>query len=101
MAAVTFWPAMTEEPHQPGILDFFPDAIFGDGTFFSFNRVTLARVIVAVVLCVVLGIAASRAKLVPTRGQLLVEMLAEFVRRSIGIEMLGESRGRRFAPCWE
>ncbi len=98
IAAVTFWPAMTEHPHEPGILDFFPDAMFGEGTFFSFNRVTLARVIVAVVLCAVLGAAASRAKLVPTRGQQLVEMLAEFVRRSIGIEMLGDARGRRFAP---
>lgn len=89
---------MTEHPHQPGITDFFPDAIFGSGTFFSFNRVTLARVIVAVVLCAVLGAVASRATLVPTRGQQLVEMLAEFVRRSIGVEMLGEAGGRRFAP---
>ena len=98
LAAVTFWPAMTEHPHQPGILDFLPEAIFGEGTFLSFNRVTLARVIVAVVLCAVAARVASRLRLVPTRGQQVVEMLAEFVRRSIGIEMLGDARGRRFAP---
>lgn len=94
----TFWPAMNEPAHRPSVADFFPDAIFGDGTFLSFNRLTLARVIACAVVCLVLGLGASRLKLVPTRGQQLLELLAEFVRRSICIDMLGEARGRRYAP---
>lgn len=96
--AATFWPAMTEGAHRPSVNDFFPTPIFGDGTFFSFNRITLARVLVGVVVCLLLGIAASRLRLVPTRGQQVLELLAEFVRRSICIDMLGEARGRRYAP---
>lgn len=89
---------MTEGAHRPSVNDFFPTPIFGDGTFFSFNRITLARVLVGVVVCLLLGIAASRLRLVPTRGQQVLELLAEFVRRSICIDMLGEARGRRYAP---
>ncbi len=95
---VTFWPAMSEDAHQPSLADFFPPAIFGAGTFFSFNRLTLARVIVAVAMCLVLGIGASRLRLVPTRGQQVLELLAQFVRKSICIDMLGEQVGRRYAP---
>ena len=98
VCAVTFIPAMTGHPHQPGVGDFFPDAIFGKGTVFEFNRMSLARLIVAVVLCIVFVLAATRLKLVPGRGQSIVEYLADFVRNSITIEMLGEAKGRKYAP---
>ena len=96
--AVTFWPAMNQEPHAPGIGDFFPEALFGAGTFFEFNRLTLARVIVAAALCLIMGIGATRLALIPTRGQQILEMVATFVRDSIGVAMLGEAKGRRYAP---
>ncbi len=98
VVVATFWPAMNGHAHQPSVADFFPDAIFGAGTFFSFTRMTLARVLVAVVVCLVLGIGASRLRLIPTRGQQLLEVLAEFVRKSICVDMLGEAVGRRYAP---
>jgi len=98
VVVATFWPAMNEHAHQPTLADFFPDAIFGAGTFFSFNRLTLVRVLVGVAVCLILGIGASRLRLVPTRGQQLLELLAQFVRKSICIDMLGEQLGRRYAP---
>lgn len=85
------------EVHQPGVADFFPDAIFGKGTLFEFNRLTMARFIAAVVLIAIVVVVASRAKLVPTRGQSALEMIVEFVRTSIGVDTLGEARGNRYA----
>lgn len=96
--AATVVPAFTETSHSPGIEDFFPDAIFGAGTFFSFNRITLARYIAGIVVCVVFAVTARRMKLVPSRGQQLVEYGVEFVRDQLGVQMLGEPRGRRWAP---
>lgn len=86
-----------QEIHSPGVSDFFPEAIFGEGTIFQFNRMTLARFIAGGVLVLIVAVIGSRATLVPTRGQSLFEMLAEFVRRNIGIEQLGEARGRKYA----
>lgn len=91
-------PAFTEANHKPGIADFFPSAIFGEGTFFEFNRMALARVIAGVVVCLLFGVAAARLKLVPGRGQSLVELSADFVRKQVGVEVLGEAAGRRWAP---
>lgn len=101
---VTFTPGVLDyfndpdaEVHAPGITDFLPDAIFGEGTWFEFNRLTLARVIAAAALIVVLSIAAVTAKLRPSGFQVCVEYVLEFVRRSIGVATLGEARGRRYA----
>ena len=96
--AASAYPAFTEENHKPGIADFFPSAIFGSGTFFEFTRMALARVVSGIVVCLIFGIAASRLRLVPGRGQSLVELGADFVRKQVGIEVLGEAAGRRWAP---
>ncbi len=90
-------PAFTETMHSPGIEDFFPAPIFGAGTFFSFNRLVLARIIAAVVLCVIFAVGAAHLKLIPSRGQQLLEMGAEFVRNQIGIQVLGEARGKKYS----
>ncbi|MFT0762772.1 F0F1 ATP synthase subunit A [Actinomyces sp. F1_1611] len=83
--------------HSPGMGDFFPETLIWDETAFEFNRLTLARLLVAVVLSAILVTVALRAKLVPGRGQATVEFLAEFVRKNIGIELLGHERGRKYA----
>ncbi|MCA5893830.1 F0F1 ATP synthase subunit A [Isoptericola sp. NEAU-Y5] len=82
--------------HAPTVADFFPPAIFFEGTVFEFNRVMLIRVIAAVVLLTVFVIAARRAKLVPGRFQNVVEMILDFVRNAIAIEVLGEKNGRKY-----
>lgn len=84
--------------HAPGLSDFFPAAIFGEGTFFEFNRVMLIRVVATVVLCGLFLLATRHMRLVPTRGQSIAELGIEFVRRNIAVEVLGEKNGRKFAP---
>ncbi|MFD6178667.1 MULTISPECIES: F0F1 ATP synthase subunit A [unclassified Isoptericola] len=80
----------------PTIADFFPPAIFFEGTPFEFNRIMLVRVIMATVLLLVFCLAARRARLVPGRFQNGVEMVLDFVRNSIAIEVLGQENGRKY-----
>lgn len=68
-----------------------------EGTHFEFNRLTLARFIAAAIVAAIFMIVAARSKLSPGRGQMLVEMGLDFVRKNIGIELLGTSRGKRYA----
>jgi len=86
------------EFHAPTVADFFPPAIFFEGTPFEFNRIMLVRVIAAAVLLTVFVIAARRARLVPGRFQNAIEMILDFVRNSIAIEVLGEKDGRKYFP---
>ncbi|MBD8080092.1 F0F1 ATP synthase subunit A [Cellulosimicrobium arenosum] len=84
------------EFHAPTVADFFPPAIFFEGTPFEFNRIMLVRVIAAVVLLTIFCLAARRARLVPGRFQNAVEMILDFVRNSIAVEVLGEVNGRKY-----
>lgn len=96
--AATAVPAFTQHPHAPGIGDLFPHAIFGHGTWYEFNRLTLARMIVGIVLVLIVVPVALSMALVPGRGQQVMELAAEFVRNEIAINMLGNKQGRRYAP---
>ncbi len=96
--ALTAVPAFTQHPHSPGVEDFFPEALFGQGTFLEFNRLTLVRVVIGVALCLTVGVAASRLKTVPGRGQAVLEPIADFVRSNVALMLLGNKNGRRFAP---
>lgn len=84
--------------HTPTLADFFPPAIFFEGTPFEFNRITLVRVVVTVALLTVFVIAARRAKLVPGRFQGAIEMLLDFVRVQIVEEIIGKKTARRHTP---
>lgn len=84
--------------HAPGLGDFFPPVIFGEGTFYEFNRLMMIRVIAAAVLCLLLILASRNLKLVPSRGQSVGELAVEFVRKNIAIDVLGEKDGRKWAP---
>ena len=91
-------PAFTQHPHSPGVGDFFPEAFFGQGTLLEFNRLTFVRVIMGLLLCLTVGVVASRIKVVPGRGQALLEIIADFVRGNVAFTLLGNKNGRRFAP---
>ena len=67
----------------PTIDDFLPPEILFEGTPFALNRIVLIRVFITVVMLLVLGITAVRAKLVPVRWQGAVEWLLDFVRVNI------------------
>lgn len=84
--------------HAPSISEFFPPAIFFEGTPFEFNRIQLVRVIVMLALLTWLWLGTRRAKLVPTRAQSVVEVCLDFVRVQIVEEVLGKEVGRRFLP---
>ena len=84
--------------HVPGLEEFFPEPFLFEGTPFEINRLIMVRLIAVVILAIVFGLYARRAKLVPGRAQSGVEMLMEFARKQIGIEILGEEKADRYMP---
>jgi F-type H+-transporting ATPase subunit a len=94
--------------HPPSIAEFFPQVFLfleptvawlgSDEPILGINRIMLIRMLsaLAVILFFVLG--TRRMRLVPTRGQSLVELGLGFVRDGIVYDLLGEKDGRRFLP---
>ncbi|PKQ25350.1 MAG: ATP synthase F0 subunit A [Actinobacteria bacterium HGW-Actinobacteria-4] len=92
------WLFGTDGFHAPTIAEFYPDAILFAGTIFEFNRITLVRVVAAVVMLAIFAIVAGRAKIVPGRGQAMVEIILDFVRIQIVEEVMGKEKAKRFVP---
>ena len=86
----------SENPELPKIDEFLPPEILFQGTPFAMNRIILVRVLMAVIVMIVFGIGAARAKVVPGRFQSVLEILMDFVRYNIVYEMIGEERGERY-----
>ena len=89
----------------PTINEFYPAAVFFQGTPFEINRIMLIRLLVTALLMVVFALWAGKFKrsakenrLVPGRFQLMGEISLEFVRKSIAHDQLGEKDGNRFLP---
>lgn len=82
----------------PSILDFFPPAIFFEGTPFELNRIMLLRLVIVAVLILLFWLGTRRMKLVPGRFQGAVEMGLDFVRVNIAEDLLGKKDGQRFLP---
>ena len=99
LATLTQFTASAEggEFHPPSITEFFPTAIFFDGTIFEFNRIMLVRVVAAIVLIWLFVVAARHAKLVPGRSQNVAEMALDFVRVNIADEILGHNSRKYLA----
>ena len=89
---------IADGPEMPSINDFLPDPFVFQGTPFAINRIILVRILATVIMLLVLGITASRAKLIPGRWQGAVEWLIEFVRDNIVYQVMGELRGKRYHP---
>ena len=68
------------------------------GTPFELNRIMLIRILVAVVIMVIFWLGTRNMKLVPGRGQSLIEMGLDFVRVGIAEDLLGKKDGKRFLP---
>ncbi|MCB1273826.1 MAG: F0F1 ATP synthase subunit A [Leucobacter sp.] len=84
--------------HPPSIDDFFPPAIFFEGTPFEMNRIMLIRVIMMLVVLALFWAGTRKMKVVPGRFQSLTEMALDFVRVNIAEDLLGKTDGRRFLP---
>jgi F-type H+-transporting ATPase subunit a len=92
------WLFQSGEFHPPSVMDFFPEAILFEGTIFEVNRITVIRILAAALLIGVFAIIAQRARVVPGRGQALVEIALDFVRTQIAEEVIGKERAKRFVP---
>lgn len=84
--------------HGPSLDDFFPGAIFFEGTPFEINRIILIRFLMALIVVLVFWLGTRNLRLVPTRRQSLIEMGLDFVRVNIAEEMLGKKDAKRFLP---
>lgn len=94
--------------HPPSIADFFPDIfLFADPTIewfgsdepiFGINRIMLIRMLSALVIILIFVLGTRKMRLIPTRGQSIVEMGLGFVRDGIAYDLLGEKDGKRFLP---
>lgn len=86
------------EFHPPSLDEFYPPALFFEGTPFEMNRIMLLRVVIAIVLLILFYIGTRRMRVIPTRGQSITEMALDFVRVNISENLLGKVDGRRFLP---
>ncbi len=86
----------TDGFHAPSISDFFPPAIWFEGTIFEITRMQLVQFLAAAVLITVLVVSARRVKLVPGRFQNVIEMILDFVRVQIVESTMGKERGKPY-----
>lgn len=80
----------------PSLQDFFPPALFFKGTLFELNRLMFIRFLVVVVLVLLFWLGSRRMKIVPGRGQTIMEFGLSFVRKNIVEDNLGIKDGKRF-----
>jgi len=86
------------EFHGPSLEEFYPPTLFWGGSVFEVNRLMLIRILIVVVIIVLFWLGTRRMKVVPTRGQSILEMAVEFVQNNVVIQALGKKDGKRFAP---
>lgn len=90
--------ASSGAPHLPSIDDFFPyPFIWGtENDWWALDRIMFVRLIVTGLLILFLWLAVRKAKLIPSRGQSLVEMGLDFVRVQIVEQTLGKERAKPY-----
>jgi F-type H+-transporting ATPase subunit a len=89
----------TPEFKGPSIMDFFPPAIFFEGSeFFEMNRIMLLRLVIVAIIFLLFWLGIRKMQLVPGRFQGTIELGLEFVRKSIVEDLLGQKDGKRFLP---
>ena len=86
------------EFHGPSLSDFFPPGLLFEGTPFELNRIMLIRLLVTAVLLLLFWLGTRKMRMVPGRGQSVLEMGIGFVQKNIIEENLGVKEGKRFAP---
>ncbi|MFC6357399.1 F0F1 ATP synthase subunit A [Luethyella okanaganae] len=84
--------------HGPSLDEFFPPAILFAGTPFEINRIMLIRIAVLALILLLFWLGTRKMSIIPGRGQSIVEMLLEFIRKNIAEDTLGKKDGTRFLP---
>lgn len=97
-AGPVFLAAGDNQFSPPSISDFFPPALFFEGTPFEFTRINLAQFLATAVLVIILVVGTRRLKMVPGRFQSVIELGFGFVRDSVVYQILGKRDGARFLP---
>lgn len=84
----------------PTVGEFFPPVVLFEGTPFELNRIMLVRLFAVVVMLLLFWLGTRKMKLVPGRGQSIIEMLLDFIRINVAEELLGKKDGKRFVPIF-
>lgn len=81
----------------PPLKDLFEfEPLFGDGLW-AFNRVSLLYLLAAAIVCGLMVVAFSDAKIVPGKLQAAMEAVVDFVRKEIVLQVIGPA-GLKFLP---
>nr|WP_240034679.1 F0F1 ATP synthase subunit A [Glaciihabitans arcticus] len=85
--------------HGPSLEEFTPPSLFGilEGTPLEINRLMLIRFLVVVVIVLLFWLATRNMRVVPGRGQSVLEMAIDFVRVNVVEQALGKKDGARYA----
>lgn len=81
----------------PSLAEFFPPAIFFEGTPFQIDRINLIGFFMTGVVALFFVLAFRNPQIVPGRLQNMGEVSVDFVRTFIADEILG-SEGRKYGP---
>ncbi|WP_426183770.1 F0F1 ATP synthase subunit A [Microbacterium sp. TWP3-1-2b2] len=87
----------TDEFHPPSIAEFFPEILFSIGPL-SVHRIHLVQFLATLAVVLILWLGTRKLKLVPGRGQGVIEMLFDIVRVNVAHDMMGKKDGDRFLP---
>jgi F-type H+-transporting ATPase subunit a len=82
----------------PSLEEFYPPTLFFGGTVFEINRLMLIRILVVIVILALFWAGTRAMKVIPTRGQTVMEMALSFVNTNVVEQTLGKKDGARFAP---
>jgi F-type H+-transporting ATPase subunit a len=88
---------LADEFEPPKLDELMPDAFLFQGTWFAFNRIDLIRVVAVVLILLVFGLAARKSKVVPSKFQVAVEYLFDYVKKDIvGSAMTSDNAPRYY-----
>ena len=85
------------EFHGPSIDEFFPEILFNVAGI-PVHRIHLVQLLAVIAVVLFLWLGTRRMKMIPGRGQSIVEMGLGFVRTNIAHDLLGRKDGDRFLP---
>lgn len=85
------------EFHEPSLGEFFPPAIFFEGTPFEFTRITLVQLVALLGVSLFFLLAFRKVNIVPRGIQNLGEVAIDFIKVHVIESVMGE-RGMRYLP---
>jgi F-type H+-transporting ATPase subunit a len=97
LTTTNFLAAEGGEFHQPALDEFFPPAIFFEGTIFEITRITLVQFFALAAISSFFIIAFRKPSVVPRGMQNLGEVAIDFIKVNVIESVMGE-KGMRYLP---